>query len=55
MTRPFRFGVQCDLAASRRDWQERARRIEGMGFHTFLVPDHLGRQLSPVPALLSAA
>jgi probable F420-dependent oxidoreductase len=55
VTRPFRFGVQCELAGSRREWQEKARRVEELGFQTFLVPDHFGEQLSPVPALLGAA
>jgi len=55
LTRPFRFGVQCIVAGSRREWQEKARRIEELGYQTFYVCDHFGAQLSPVPALLSAA
>lgn len=55
MSHPFRFGVQCDLAGSRRDWQEKARRVERLGYQVFLLPDHFGEQFSPVPALLSAA
>lgn len=47
--------MQCILAGSRSDWQEKARRIEALGYHTFFVCDHFGEQLSPVPALLSAA
>jgi probable F420-dependent oxidoreductase len=53
--RTFRFGVQCALAASRREWQEKARRVEALGYQVLLVPDHFGKQLAPVPALLSAA
>ena len=55
MTQRFRFGVQCSLAASRREWQEKARRVEALGYQVFLVPDHFGEQLAPGPALLSAA
>ncbi len=55
MPREFRFGVQCSLAASRREWQEKARRVEALGYQVFLVPDHFGLQFAPVPALLSAA
>jgi probable F420-dependent oxidoreductase len=47
--------VQCDSAASRHEWQAKARRVEALGYQVFLVPDHLGPQLAPVPALLSAA
>ena len=53
MTRPFRFGVQCKSAASRKEWQELARRIEDLGYSTMTIPDHVdvlgrleqGRQL----------
>ena len=55
MPRGFRFGVQCWLARSRREWQEKARRVESLGYQVFLVPDHFGDQFAPVPALLSAA
>ncbi len=55
MRRPFRFGVQCSLAASRSEWQARARRVEALGYQVFLVPDHFGQQLAPALALLSAA
>jgi probable F420-dependent oxidoreductase len=55
MARKFRFGVQCALAESRQAWQEKARRVEALGYQVFLVPDHFGPQLAPVPALLSAA
>ena len=53
--RAFRFGVQCALAPSRQAWQDKARRVEALGYHVFVVPDHFGPQLAPVPALLSAA
>ena len=52
---PFRFGINARNAASRAEWQDRARRIESLGYSTLLVPDHLWPVLAPVPALLSAA
>ncbi|HEV2809052.1 MAG TPA: TIGR03621 family F420-dependent LLM class oxidoreductase [Acidimicrobiales bacterium] len=54
-SRPFRFG--CSLAGfdHGHDWAETARRIEGLGYSTMLVPDHLGDQLAPLPALAVAA
>jgi probable F420-dependent oxidoreductase len=55
MTRAFRFGVQCTIARSGREWREKAQRIEALGYQTFFVCDHFGEQLSPVPALVSAA
>jgi probable F420-dependent oxidoreductase len=55
VTQRFRFGVQCSLAASRREWQEKARRVEALGYQVFVVPDHFGEQFAPGPALLSAA
>jgi probable F420-dependent oxidoreductase len=55
MPRAFRFGVQCWLAASRSEWQAKARRVEALGYQVFLVPDHFGEQFAPAPALLSAA
>src|SRR5258708_6245444 len=55
MTRRFRFGVLISSAASRTEWRETARKVEDLGFSTLLVADHFGRQLAPLPALLSAA
>jgi probable F420-dependent oxidoreductase len=53
-TRPFRFGVsggpqQVDHL---RDF---ARRIEDLGFATWLIADHFGPQLSPAPAMVLVA
>jgi probable F420-dependent oxidoreductase len=53
--RLFRFGVIAYQAQSRQDWRARARKIEQLGYSTLLVPDHLGTQLAPVPAMLAAA
>jgi probable F420-dependent oxidoreductase len=53
--RAFRFGVTTSSASSGAAWLARARRAEDLGYEALLVPDHLGRQLSPVPALAAAA
>src|SRR3954452_381318 len=55
MTRRFRFGALISSAGSRAEWVETARRAEDLGFSTLLIADHFGRQLLPVPALVSAA
>lgn len=52
---PFRFGLMAGSAASGEEWVTRARRAEALGYEMLLVPDHLGSQLSPVPALAAAA
>jgi probable F420-dependent oxidoreductase len=51
----FRFGVSVRRAASRGEWVEKARKIEGLGYDTLSVPDHLTDLVSPMPALVSAA
>jgi probable F420-dependent oxidoreductase len=53
--RPFRFGVIAYDATSKKEWVAKARRIEQLGYSTLLVPDHLGKQLAPVLAILAAA
>jgi probable F420-dependent oxidoreductase len=53
--RPFRFGVQLSLAASRQEWQELARRAEGLGYDVALMPDHLGSQFAVRPGLAAVA
>lgn len=53
--KPFRFGVRASYAKSRGEWSEKARQIEGLGYATLTVPDHLADLLSPMPALVSAA
>jgi probable F420-dependent oxidoreductase len=52
---PFRFAVLVHCARSPADWSARARRAEELGYDVLLVPDHLGGQLSPVPALATVA
>jgi probable F420-dependent oxidoreductase len=51
---PFRFGVSGGRA-TRAEWLDLARKAEALGYSTLLLPDHLGRQIAPLPALLAAA
>lgn len=53
--RPFRFGVAVHQARSKEEWVATAQKVEALGYSTMLMPDHLGEQLAPVPALLAAA
>jgi probable F420-dependent oxidoreductase len=53
--RPFRFGVSAWTAASQREWAEKARRFEALGFSTLVVPDHLQECFPPLVPLVSAA
>jgi probable F420-dependent oxidoreductase len=52
---PFRFAVQQGSAQSGEKWSALARRVESLGYDLLVMPDHLGRQLSPFAALASAA
>jgi probable F420-dependent oxidoreductase len=51
MTAHFRFGVSTNSATSARELKERARRLEGLGYHSLLFQDHY---LGPGPALTAA-
>ena len=53
--KPFRFGVNLRRASSRSEWQDKARKVEGLGFASLTVPDHLTDMIAPFPALISAA
>ena len=53
--RPFRFGVNVGPARSRREWAEKARKIEGLGYDILTVPDHLTDFMAPISALMGAA
>jgi probable F420-dependent oxidoreductase len=55
MTRKFRFGVLISGAESVAAWRDTARKAEDLGYSTLLIADHFGRQLAPIPALVSAA
>ncbi|MFI9504037.1 LLM class F420-dependent oxidoreductase [Nocardia sp. NPDC052566] len=52
--RPFRFGVNMLSSAPRRQWIEKCRRAEQLGFDVISVCDHLGLY-APFPAMVSAA
>ena len=54
-TRPFRFGVMAFASATREGFEEKARRIESLGYDTFVLPDHLTNPWPPIPALTMAA
>ena len=53
--RPFRFGITTASATSKREWVEKARRIESLGYSTLTIPDHFPDRLAAVPALMSVA
>ena len=53
--KPFRFGINARDAGSRPEWQDKARRIEDLGYSALMVPDHLAAMLAPIPAAVSAA
>jgi len=53
--RPFRFGIQASTAASRKEWEELARKVEDLGYQTLTVADHLDDQFATTPALMAAA
>lgn len=61
--RPFRFGTMAMSADSKRDWADKARQIEDLGYSVLLVPDHVGsgdqwepfQQFAPIAAAVAAA
>ncbi len=52
---PFRFVVHQSSAATGEAWLALARRAEDLGYSALYMPDHLGRQYSPIAALAGAA
>ena len=50
--RPFRFGVAVESAPSREAWIELVRRVEDMGYATFLLADHYVNEFPPLAALM---
>lgn len=52
--RRLRFGAQLPSAAGGREWVRVVQEIEDLGYATLSVPDHLGPQLAPIPALAVA-
>lgn len=53
--KPFRFGLTTASAGSKREWADKARRLEALGYSTITVPDHFPDRLATVPALMAAA
>jgi len=53
--RPFRFSAQEHRAQSAKQWKERARALEAMGYSTLYLPDHFGDQVGPIAGLMAAA
>jgi probable F420-dependent oxidoreductase len=51
----FRFAISATHGATAREWREKARRVEGLGYDVLLVTDHITAQLAPLPALVAAA
>lgn len=55
MTKPFRFAAQVFAASTGKEWREKARHIEDLGYSTLYLPDHFGEQWGPVVAMTIAA
>jgi probable F420-dependent oxidoreductase len=55
MSRPLRFGVITSHANDGPAWRERARRAEGLGYSSVLMPDHFQDQWAPIVGLTVAA
>src|SRR3989475_12688851 len=53
--KPCRFGINVRDASARAEWQDKARKVEGLGYSVLLVPDHLAAMLATIPAVMSAA
>ena len=54
--RKFRFGVQTGGATSAREWAEKARKIEDLGYSTLYMPDHfIDTPFAPMVGIAMAA
>jgi len=53
--KPFRFLAEARAIASAPQLAEAARRAEGIGIDTLVIPDHLISQLAPIPAMATIA
>lgn len=51
----FRFGLYADMSPVRREWVEKARKTEDLGYDTLVVGDHTIIPMTPFLAMLSAA
>jgi probable F420-dependent oxidoreductase len=54
--RKFRFGVQTGGATSAREWQDKVRKIEALGYSTMFMPDHfIDTPFAPMVGIAMAA
>lgn len=53
--RPFRFGVIAESRPSREQWVSLFRRVEELGYATFLLADHFVNEFLPTAVLMAAA
>jgi probable F420-dependent oxidoreductase len=53
--RRFRFGVEMKEPFEGRTWADSAREVEGLGYSTLFVPDHVHSELGPIAAMAVAA
>jgi probable F420-dependent oxidoreductase len=54
--RKFRFGVQSGGATSAREWRDKARKVEALGYSTLFMPDHfIDTPLAPMVGIAMAA
>src|SRR4029079_11877813 len=53
--RAIRLAMQMTGAPTGGEWAELARRFEAGGYDAISLPDHLGAQFAPVPALAAVA
>ena len=51
----LRFGLFADISAVRREWVEKARQAEDLGYDTLIVGDHTIIPMTPFLAMLAAA
>jgi alkanesulfonate monooxygenase SsuD/methylene tetrahydromethanopterin reductase-like flavin-dependent oxidoreductase (luciferase family) len=54
-TSRFRFAMLMTSASTGAEWLSLARRFEDEGYDVVSIPDHLGPQFAPVPALAAIA
>jgi probable F420-dependent oxidoreductase len=53
--RPFRFGIITESTPSREQWVTLVRKVEDLGYATFLLADHFVNEFPPLVALMAAA
>lgn len=53
--KPFRFGVQGRSTGPRDEWLRMVRRVDAIGYSSYLALDHFVRGFDPVASLMAAA